>query len=395
MIASKRRGRNKKRLLCNRYIGPEWHKGALLITATIVNYVIIIVMIIPIVFQAHLFKIIIIIIYTLLFVLTVTLCFLCLTTDPGVFPVNYLDMSLLYSYSSENQNKRINKPHVLRGRKYKQKFCQTCMIYRPLGCSHCKICDVCIERYDHHCPWVGNCIGRNNYNIFYFYVLSFNIFCICNIILCSLCGSIIQKCINDKSIFDYECDDIVQYNKNDKIKVIIIIKEVIAFVFLCINFLSFIFLVILFSFHTKYLVHNETTAFRSKYENENIIFGNPFNRGCLKNIKQILFRNKRKIPLLLSKNDNILVPSKLDESSKGLIDRGREKNLNYLVNYKGMLNSKKSSSILTASSNMFRKNMISNRNSGSNHNTNESNKSKMNEKGNEVNEENDIPNYIP
>ena len=60
-----------------------------------------------------------------------------------------------------------------------------------------------------------------------------------------------------------------------------------------------------------------------------------------------------------------------------------------------MLNSKKSSSILTASSNMFRKNMISNRNNGSNHNTNESNKSKMNEKGNEVNEENDIPNYIP
>ena len=96
--------------------------------------------------------------------------------------------------------------------------------------------------------------------------------------------------------------------------------------------------------------------------------------------------------MLLSKNENILLPSKLDESSKGLIDR--ENNLNILMNYKGMLNSKKSSSILTASSNMFRKNMISNRNNGSNHNTNESNKSKMNEKGNEVNEENDIPGYI-
>ena len=59
MIASKRKGRNKRRLLCNRYIGPEWHKGALLIVATIVNYVIIIVMIIPTVIQAHLFKIII------------------------------------------------------------------------------------------------------------------------------------------------------------------------------------------------------------------------------------------------------------------------------------------------------------------------------------------------
>lgn len=395
MVVSKRKGRNKKRSFCNRYIGPEWHKGGLLITATVINYVIIIIMIIPTVIQSHLFKIIIIIIYTLFFILTISLCFLCITTDPGVFPVNYLDMSLLYSYSSENQNKRINKHHVLRGRKYKLKFCQTCMIYRPLGCSHCKICDVCIERYDHHCPWVGNCIGRNNYKIFYFYVLSFNIFCVCNVILCMLCGTIIQKCINDKNIFDYDCDDIVKYNRHNKLKGITITKEVIAFVFMCINLFAFFFLIILFSFHTKYVIHNETTAFRSKYENENIIFGNPFDRGCLRNIKQILFGKRRKISLLLLKDDNILLPSKLDESSKGLVDRGREKNLNILSNYKGVLNSKKSSSLLTASSNLYRRNIISNMNSGSHHNTNDSNKSKINEKGNELNEENDIPNYIP
>ena len=27
-------------------------------------------------------------------------------------------------------------------------------------------CDVCIEGYDHHCPWTGKCIGKGNYNNF-------------------------------------------------------------------------------------------------------------------------------------------------------------------------------------------------------------------------------------
>jgi palmitoyltransferase ZDHHC9/14/18 len=45
----------------------------------------------------------------------------------------------------------------------KMKFCRTCMIIRPIGTSHCKKCNICIERYDHHCPWLGNCLGRNNY----------------------------------------------------------------------------------------------------------------------------------------------------------------------------------------------------------------------------------------
>ena len=42
------------------------------------------------------------------------------------------------------------------------RYCSPCKSIRVHGTVHCYSCDVCIRGYDHHCPWIGKCVGEKN-----------------------------------------------------------------------------------------------------------------------------------------------------------------------------------------------------------------------------------------
>ncbi|KAI5419051.1 Protein S-acyltransferase 10 [Lathyrus oleraceus] len=35
-----------------------------------------------------------------------------------------------------------------------------CNVEQPPRAKHCHGCDKCVLQFDHHCVWLGNCIGR-------------------------------------------------------------------------------------------------------------------------------------------------------------------------------------------------------------------------------------------
>ena len=55
------------------------------------------------------------------------------------------------------------------------KFCETCLIFRAPRTIHCNTCDCCIHGFDHHCFWLGTCIGDRNFVSFQTFVLTLNI----------------------------------------------------------------------------------------------------------------------------------------------------------------------------------------------------------------------------
>mmetsp|Transcript_116568 Transcript_116568/g.310103 ORF Transcript_116568/g.310103 Transcript_116568/m.310103 type:complete len:300 (-) Transcript_116568:59-958(-) len=51
------------------------------------------------------------------------------------------------------------------------RWCNRCRLYQPLRTKHCRDCGRCVRTHDHHCPWVGTCVGENNRVIFYWFLV--------------------------------------------------------------------------------------------------------------------------------------------------------------------------------------------------------------------------------
>jgi hypothetical protein len=45
-------------------------------------------------------------------------------------------------------------------------ICFECKVVQTGRSRHCYQCLECIDVWDHHCPWINNCVGKSNYLLF-------------------------------------------------------------------------------------------------------------------------------------------------------------------------------------------------------------------------------------
>ncbi|KAM7523638.1 hypothetical protein LguiA_013540 [Lonicera macranthoides] len=117
----------------------------------------------------------------------VVLLFITSTRDPGIVPRNSHPPEEELGYESSasveagerTPSRKLprTKEVFVNGMTVRVKYCDTCMLYRPPRTSHCSVCDNCVERFDHHCPWLGQCIGKRNYRCFFLFVFSSALLC--------------------------------------------------------------------------------------------------------------------------------------------------------------------------------------------------------------------------
>eukprot|EP00057_Strongylocentrotus_purpuratus_P025410 XP_011679884.1 PREDICTED: palmitoyltransferase ZDHHC23 isoform X2 [Strongylocentrotus purpuratus] len=80
-----------------------------------------------------------------------------------------LERGPLIGQSQENEQQRTNETEG----SIPTDWCNACQMVKPARAGHCRICDRCVHRLDHHCVWLDCCIGRDNHRSFIIALLLF------------------------------------------------------------------------------------------------------------------------------------------------------------------------------------------------------------------------------